>query len=149
MKRIIIPMMAAVLVLSSCSDKTEDAQQKEIAKLNEADMPKTVQIDPSGAVRTEEKLASLLQAVKADKVVKNVRLVGTLKLGSNPKWDPHKLSIGTTSIFIYFSHDLDRIKYDGQTVLVLGDISFSQGDERQVGPYMVENVQYIEVMEKP
>ena len=146
MRRVMVFVVSAAMIsLSSCSSRIAQINKAE----QKADLEKKVNFEqgetnPSTIVRTEESLTSLLESVKAKKVEKNVTLVGKLELGSNPKWDSHKLSIGETSL--HFVHDLDKEKYDGQTVLVLGDIRYNQGTESQLVGNVIVNVQHVEIM---
>ena len=146
-----IALMAATIpLLSSCTHSNEqnaNVQQMASPKVDETSIPGTRQMDPSAPITTEEQLVSLIESVKTKKVEKNVTLVGILKLGSNPKWDGHRLFIGNTSL--HFVYDLDKEKYDGQTVLVLGDVRYYHGDESQLGGQGVWNVQHVEIIEQP
>jgi hypothetical protein len=130
-------MSAMTLSLCSCSSMPEDSPSSELGDAAET------------TIRTEERFTALLESIAPGEVAKSVTVVGKLDLGSNPKLDPSKLSIGTTSV--NFGHYLDKDKYHGQTVLVKADIRNPDGKtwDAQVPGYMIVNVKHIEIIEQP
>ena len=141
MRRImIVGMLAAMISLSSCSNRIERETN------SDTELSDTYQ---SGIIKTEDALRSLLKSIKAGEVRKDVTMVGKLDLGSSPKFDPHKLFVGKASV--NFGHYLDKDKYNDQTVLVKADIRLHDGKtwDAQVLGHMIVNVQHVEILEQP
>ena len=140
----IVFMGSALFLLASCNGRVEKnthIQPKANAKLNDTHQPEVI--------RTEDSLRSLLASIEGGETKKDVTLVGTLKIGDNPKLDPSKLIIGETSVF--FGHYVDKEKHDGQTVLVKADIRPDDGktEDAQVVGHMIVNVKHVEIIKKP
>lgn len=154
MRRIVVALMTAgVIVLSACSNKTDqknDSEQKDHAEISKA--------AESEVIRTEGELQYLLESIKPGEVKKNVALVGMLDVGafSSFKADPSKLTIGNTSVIVMMDHsdkeeyNRQASKYDRNTVLLKADIS--KPDPKQDPAYadpLIVNVQHIETIKKP
>ena len=148
MKRIVVAAMAAgVIVLSACSNKTEQKNHAEISKKAE-----------SKVIRTEEELQSLLGSIKPGEVRGNVAVAGVLDVGAfaSVKADPSKLTIGETSLIVMLDHS-DREKYNrkatkyhDKSVLIKADINKPDPskDPAFAEPSIV-NVKHIETIKKP
>lgn len=139
-REIVVVMSVAAIFLSSCSN--------EIMRESSADTELS-DSDQSRIVYTEDALQSLLKSIEGGEIKKDVLLVGKLVLGSNPKQDPSKLVIGNS--FVYFGHNLDKDKYNNQTVSVKADIRHADGKtwDAQVLGHMIVNVQHVVILELP
>jgi len=149
MRRAIVVVMAiAAISLSSCSNRIERENNTD-TELRDT--------DPSGIIKTEDSLRSLLKSIKAGEKRKGVTLVGKLHVGAKNdiKRDPSKLTIGKSTV--YFSHNfpfledhnLVRESYSGETILVRADISSPLTEFGQFPGHKIVNVQHIEILEKP
>ncbi len=141
MKRAVIVVMSAIMMfLISCSNMTEQTTTKtELSDMGQSEI-----------IRTEKSLNTLLEAIRSGGGAESVTLVGKLDLGTNRKWDPSKLIVGKASVI--FAHQLDKGKYNGQTVLVKADIWHSDKLAKldsQVPCHTIVNVQHVEIMEQP
>ncbi|WFB34515.1 hypothetical protein P3T73_10115 [Kiritimatiellota bacterium B12222] len=146
MRRIVVTAIGiAVMALCSCSVRAAQDDHADQGA-SKAQLNKT---NPSATINTELALKALIESIKAGDEKKNVTLVGVLNLGSNPKLDPSKLTIGNASV--QFGHHLDKDKYDKKTVLIKADIRNADGLtwDAQVQGNMIVNVQHVEIVEQP
>ena len=148
MKRIVVAVMAAgVIVLSACSNKTE--QKNDTGQKVNVEISKTAE---SEVIRTERGLKSLLKSIQPGEVKKDVALVGVLDVGvahSIIGAPSSKLTIDNTSIFVRMDQS-DKDKYNRKIVSMKADISIADPklDANFPGP-VIENVQYIEIVKEP
>ena len=148
MRRIVVTVMVAgVIALSACSNKTE---QKDATISNATE---------SEVIRTEGELQSLLESIKPGEVRKNVVFVGVLDVGvvSSLIGAPSsRLIVGNTRVFVRLDqlgkdkYSRQASEYDRKTVSMKADIKKPDPtkDPAFAEPLIV-NVQHIEKVDQP